>query len=734
MKTFTLLFTLFYYFNALAAAPYGIKGQQQTSTLYSNVHQFPNNLVTNMGGIDALVETGNNNILSNPSFEHLTVSSGWTDSGTDTGIATAVAVVNGKKAIGFLPVARSVNLTQSSTLYASQFADGVQGLAMVRIKSDVAVKVCSIQAGVVSTTNCVTTNTDLKWGLYKVPFILGGTSNGISISTNGTLVTGTVIVDDAFVGATDLSQNISACQTVDCTTTFTVNVAAAGAINSQTLNWLSGCTNVSGTVGCTFSTEMQASTISGLSCVGNRVGSGGGTATVLAGNSSTTGFSFTSGTTTSNVTVYTCVRQGTDYVAAMGRSNGNTYSSNNADTDWASCGHTTSDFTGFGTVSAIETQCKRQGGDLLIKGKFTSGTSTAVEARLALKFNGSTLTSKSSAIIPTIQKAGDLTFSVFFAGSAVTLIEPSVAYMTFGAQGAAQAGLTKSTGVGYITTGQLASFDARIPINGWENSNIIIGSFNGLQSCVDTKSCTDTFSAKVSSAGVISDENVDWINGNASLTTSTYTLSFNSSIFTVAPNCTYVTTENNNLIHVVGVSNSPSNVVVRSARPDTGAALVGSFQIICQKQGADYIGKTAMAVASDQNDRSPGIVGVKTCHYAFGGASATLASPTVCSTGTCVEVYDSCGTGTPPVFGSTGNYTGFSFASGTFANSTYVDCRCTSFTTSIAGLLCSTYFNTSGNSWSSNSTGGIALAFASFNTTPAAINSHLTFSCKGQAP
>jgi len=107
-----------------------------------------------------------------------------------------------------LPASETINLVQSSTLYATQFADGLQGLAMCRIKTDVALNICSVQAGTVSTTNCVTTPSGaLKWGLYKVPFILGATSNGISIS--GSALTGTVVVDDCFVGAVDLKQDIN---------------------------------------------------------------------------------------------------------------------------------------------------------------------------------------------------------------------------------------------------------------------------------------------------------------------------------------------------------------------------------------------------------------------------------------------------------------------------------------------------------------------------------------------
>jgi len=49
--------------------------------------------------------------------------------------------------------------------------------------------------------------------------------------------------------------------------------------------------------------------------------------------------------------------------------------------------------------------------------------------------------------------------------------------------------------------------------------------------------CENEFSAKVSSGGVVSDENVDWINSIAITDTSLFTISFKTGAFTSAPNC-----------------------------------------------------------------------------------------------------------------------------------------------------------------------------------------------------
>jgi hypothetical protein len=209
--------------------------------------------------------------------------------------------------------------------------------------------------------------------------------------------------------------------------------------------------------------------------------------------------------------------------------------------------------------------------------------------------------------------------------------------MTFGLQAAATyAGLTKVNG-NLLVTSAVISLNARIPIEGWQQSNIIIGSFNGLESCTSTLECTDTFSAKVSSAGVVSDENVDWINGNASLTdTSLYALTLKTSIVAVPMNCTVATTAPSGLDNYVFniTANTSATVTIRTGYAAGGGPSLTknaySFNIICQKQGVDYVGKTAKAVASDQNVRTPGQTNV--VHFAVSyGTSGTPCTASPCS-------------------------------------------------------------------------------------------------------
>jgi hypothetical protein len=134
-------------------------------------------------------------------------------------------------------------------------------------------------------------------------------------------------------------------------------------------------------------------------------------------------------------------------------------------TSWQSY---TPTFTGFGTAASIEFQWRQNGQNVDIRGKFASGTPTAVEARITLP---NSYTSGNTTLIPTIQFAG---LGVISAGSTPQyniLIEPSVAYMTLSRQASGSAGLTKITGSGILGAGDTLSFTASVPINGLQASN-----------------------------------------------------------------------------------------------------------------------------------------------------------------------------------------------------------------------------------------------------------------------
>jgi hypothetical protein len=207
MKTIALLLSLIFSATALAGLPpTTLKGQSGTKATTFNF-EVPNNLATktSTGG---LIENGNNNILANPSFEAAFVSNAvpaWTTGGTVTAPTSpeTSTVIHGKQALCFSTAANTITLTQDSSINAAQFADGtVQGMLGVRLKFSHTgdVTLCSRRAGVTSTTDCQTITQAAngnKWALYRIPFMFGATSQGISISAASG--TGTLCVDDATV-------------------------------------------------------------------------------------------------------------------------------------------------------------------------------------------------------------------------------------------------------------------------------------------------------------------------------------------------------------------------------------------------------------------------------------------------------------------------------------------------------------------------------------------------------
>lgn len=131
-------------------------------------------------------------------------------------------------------------------------------------------------------------------------------------------------------------------------------------------------------------------------------------------------------------------------------------------TDWQSY---TPTFTGLGSVTATEIQYRRVGDHLQVRGKFTPGVVTAVEARMSLPVGLSSATSK----IPTIQIVGQM-YAQTATNQFVLLAEPSTTYLAFGVQNATQNPLVKQLGNVVFANGVVFSFLAELPIQGWSSS------------------------------------------------------------------------------------------------------------------------------------------------------------------------------------------------------------------------------------------------------------------------
>lgn len=125
-------------------------------------------------------------------------------------------------------------------------------------------------------------------------------------------------------------------------------------------------------------------------------------------------------------------------------------------------------FTGWGTVAVRSIWSRRVGDTLHIRGYFNAGTTTAVEARMTLGFNGVNggITSDATKVAA-IQLAGYSIISAAGALSLHTLIESNIGYITFGFQSAGGGGFAKKLGNAIAVSGDTISILAEIPISGW---------------------------------------------------------------------------------------------------------------------------------------------------------------------------------------------------------------------------------------------------------------------------
>lgn len=617
----------------------------------------PNKQLTNVTGSDYYVESGNKNILDDPSYEGANQTGAWTlDYGT---FISDNSPIDGSYNAELSLSAQALDFYQYSTLYASQFADGVQGLAMIRARTSITstpIYFCPAVAGAIPTSltsGCVQIQTNGKWGLYKVPFILGGTSNGVRITSNSINVTGSVELDDAFVGAVDLKQDVDQSKiagesyfagTTNCLWSRTSTTVGAFTTDSDCV----GPTIVDSSMGSwqTTDADLPRQTINNLPAgkyratfyFPNSNGSSGQFSAFSINDGTTTceAISGGSATTLDSMSV-SCVFNYTSsgnrvFEVYSAAASGSININNGSATPRASVKF---QLEYFGNSQIYSAQNANYGPATYTptvgsaSGTLTNYTATATHQR-----NGNLLTVK-----------GIITFT----GSAGTWGAPSIGLPS---------GLSPVANTSVFSVGGAAFRDASA-VQNFEGMAVLQGS---------TVYLISPAFASVTQAAPFA-----W--------TTSDTMEFN---FTVA---------------ISGWDNTNSTISTFNEVPvDTGIA-------------------------------KP-----KICRYAFGGASATLASPVNCSTGTCVEVADTCGAISPPTFSSTGVYINTTIANGTFANSTLLDCKCQAYDTSFTSKECDLFPDTGDQSWATNSSGGAVLNIQTTTLTGSAGNAYVIMKCEGQAP
>jgi len=259
-----------------------------------------------------------------------------------------------------------------------------------------------------------------------------------------------------------------------------------------------------------------------------------------------------------------------------------------ASSEWESCGLTASDFTGFGTVSSIEDLCKRDGDDLIMSIKFTSGTSTATEAQINLKDSLVIDSSK----VPSVQAVG-----TWFRGRSTTSSGGAVlatggdSFLNFShravfSSDSSPNALSPANGDDTVISTDEMSFIARIPIAGWSDTaqGVVV------KNRTDSAGVENVFSAKIASDGTVSDENVDFINGNCSKGgTGIYNCALINGLFSNAPNYSFGGSPANRIVNMNSISTTAFRADVTS---DGGSAADDGFSITLTRSGTDYIKET----------------------------------------------------------------------------------------------------------------------------------------------
>lgn len=588
MRKLIALLTIFS-FNAYAVAPTGVGGEEG-SLSYTNNLKAPAYTITSLGGVNSRIETGNTNILMNPSFEHTTVTTGWTVSNA-TPTAETTNVVEGKKSLKLVLTA-ALTAYQDSTINASQLS-GLQGVAAIKVKNTGAagLKACARNAGVTSSTLCVNIPADSTWKHISIPFIMTATSNGIALTSTGT--SGTVYVDDAFVGTSAPFQDVSGAKLVGGLTIS--NCATAWSTSSTTI------TDFSTSTGCTFSVfgsglnlqsgpnylpkisfsslpagdyRIEFEGLLGSSGVANNAqfqffdgtnyarefssfnGSGGGT-TQSNGMSQT--FSYSTAQTNITFTLRGRSTGGSASATAYGQSAypgvikvyyfppaSKIYSQASQDYAYTNAGTITIGATTTaptkGTIVTDRIMASRKGQNLLAKYQFemsSIGTTGSGDYLFTLP---SGLSFDTNIVIPSTA-ASD--------GRDVTTQKALVGYghigdgtnrgmcylfaydsTRFRANCGAVFGSYGFVNSGYYHLGTIRGFEFELnaPISGWSDYGVIVGSFAGLEKCANDYECTDTFSAQISSLGVKSNENIPWLSSCVKNGTGDYSCTYNTNL------------------------------------------------------------------------------------------------------------------------------------------------------------------------------------------------------------
>lgn len=691
MKLLTLLLGLLLSFASLAQSPpVTIKGQWGVKQTAKWNLQFPNNSVTNMGGIDALISYCGDvgNILANCGFEAPSPLTSWNYNAATTPVVSTDYIA-GKKSVYTVAGASIVEVYQDSTLYAGNFnagATGVAGTISAWIKNDAPnMYFCQRAAGAwvkhtdgVNITDCKLISQRGAYDKYELPVTFGGTDNG--------------------AGVVSLTPSTAAIVATSGTTYydhFSVAIGQKFTYNSNTGPWET----------CTITGSWTANTT--YTCKSRQNGQN---------RDFDVGVSITGAVTAANLTL-------------------------TLPNSW---------------VMDVNNMSMAAGKNILSAGCWVVDTGTqsypcmvydASTTTVAIQAVGAsgTYTTAGTSISNTVPATwgntdyAKILFSVPIVGlnaSAASVSQPADSFSTDSNTFAHKTtAIVAGDAVGtyntwsYTISSNTKALCATPPTVTPSNVNGILiytRAYNAASTC----NLPARYDIKIAQAGTPLVVNAELYKAFAKATSGSLVAGLVGA-FTADAGARVNQYEESTGIYSIDAAFRTAAVTsaVFEFSDNTVAATSGYVVINAQKKKDWVVGEFS------ELDKTPNVNKPKWCHYKFGGAASTLAAPVNCTTGTCIEVDDSCQTGSAPAWATTSLYQNLTFASGTFSNSSPLDCRCTAYNTSAGPTqACQMYFDTGDQTWASNSSGGAVLNIYSSVANGTQSVGYVSLSCKGQAP
>ena len=231
-----------------------LKFQAQNSSTEGKIKKIiaPAKQFTETGDKEALLETGNKNLLANPGFEHQTITSGWTLSCTDDAIGIATPDSSAGRPSHFGKKTLNLEINGMDTGGTCVFYQDVETggafdyMHSIWAKADTAGK-----ARVMFRKNALgwvpgegnELDVSLDWKQYQFQRVSGSTHAGIGIEVAvGIGETVNVSLDEAVVGYNDPVSEQYYCDNIECETTFVAKIAAGTAVSNENYDWIKSVT------------------------------------------------------------------------------------------------------------------------------------------------------------------------------------------------------------------------------------------------------------------------------------------------------------------------------------------------------------------------------------------------------------------------------------------------------------------------------------------------------------